>query len=576
LGARVVGVFGQDMSKQTNSFARRCFPSLTDVAFVMPILLLFTKLGGVGFMLGDGDTGWHVRTGEWILRNGRVPDRDIFSFTKPGEPWFAWEWLWDVIFGWLHQHWGMAAVVVTSLMVISLTSALLYRLVRRKCPNVLIAFGVTFLAVAASSIHWLARPHLFTLLFVVVFYALLERAREGNLRLLWFLPPLTVVWTNLHGGFFVGIALILTYAAGELAGWILEPQPEDRRASLRRSRPLFFVAAACGLASLVNPYFYKLHVHIAAYLTDSFHFVHISEFQSLSFQHPGARYLELLILLAVVAAGWNLYRRRFVYVILLFGFAHLALFSARNVPIFAILAAPLVAEVLREALLAASRWAVVGWVKRAVTGFESFAAEVAENDARGRIPLASVAAAAIFVLLFNLPAKPQALRAEYDPKKYPEKALQMLRGQPWSRSIFTDDEWGDYVIYRLYPTSKVFVDGRSDFYGSKFAEKYIDVMNGKFDWKDTLDRYGVETVLLPVDASLASTLKESRDWHPVYDDGVAIVFRATGERAARAPRPESEWSPAATSGGVPVIARSPTITNPRDRKITSLREEIAR
>ncbi len=136
----------------------------------------------------DGDTGWHIRTGDWILQNGRVPDHDIFSFTRPGEPWFAWEWLWDVIFSWLHETWGMAAVVAASMLVLSVTSALLYRLVRRKCPNVLIAIAVVFLANAASTIHWLARPHLFTLLFLVVFYSLLERVRDGKTRLLWLLP----------------------------------------------------------------------------------------------------------------------------------------------------------------------------------------------------------------------------------------------------------------------------------------------------------------------------------------------------------------------------------------------------
>ena len=51
-------------------------------------------------MLGDGDTGWHIRTGEWILAHGQVPRQDMFSFTKPGEPWFAWEWLWDVAAAW--------------------------------------------------------------------------------------------------------------------------------------------------------------------------------------------------------------------------------------------------------------------------------------------------------------------------------------------------------------------------------------------------------------------------------------------------------------------------------------------
>src|SRR5437016_2451541 len=99
----------------------RLMPSLTDVAFLMPLVFLFTRMEGVRTLLSDCDTGWHVRTGEWILANGRVPDQDIFSFTKPGAPWFAWEWLWDISFAWLHRHGGLAAVVLVSMLVICLT-----------------------------------------------------------------------------------------------------------------------------------------------------------------------------------------------------------------------------------------------------------------------------------------------------------------------------------------------------------------------------------------------------------------------------------------------------------------------
>ncbi len=110
----------------------------------------------------------------------------------------------------------MAAVIGASLLVICLTSALLFRLTRRKCNNALVAFVVAFAAMMATSIHWLARPHLFTMLFAVIFYALLERVKDGQTRLLWALPLLTVLWTNLHGGFFVGIVLIGAYGAGEI------------------------------------------------------------------------------------------------------------------------------------------------------------------------------------------------------------------------------------------------------------------------------------------------------------------------------------------------------------------------
>ncbi len=175
-------------------YAVRLLPSLTDVAFLMPLAFLFLRMGGATSMLGDGDTGWHVRTGEWILANHRIPSQDIFSYTKAGQPWFAWEWLWDLAFAWLYQRGGMAAVVLASMLVICMASVLLFRLICRKCGNPLLSIGVMFFVTGASSIHWLARPHLFTLLFTVIFYSILERAKEdGRVRLLWWLPALTVI-----------------------------------------------------------------------------------------------------------------------------------------------------------------------------------------------------------------------------------------------------------------------------------------------------------------------------------------------------------------------------------------------
>jgi hypothetical protein len=91
--------------------------------------------------------------------------------------------------------------------------------------------------------------------------------------------------------------------------------------------------------------------------------------------------------------------------------------------------------------------------------------------------------------------------------------------------IFTSDLWGGYLIYRLYPKAKVFIDGRSDFYGTPFELKYLDMVAGKYDWDQNLDKYGAQTVLLPADLALASALKENPRWRVVYDDKTAIIFR---------------------------------------------------
>src|SRR5258708_17091434 len=95
-------------------FALRFFPSLSDFAFLAPAVLLFAVMGGTRVMLSDGDTGWHIRSGDWILEHGRPPAIDFFSFTKPGQPWYAFEWLWDVSFAWLHGRAGMAAGTLSS------------------------------------------------------------------------------------------------------------------------------------------------------------------------------------------------------------------------------------------------------------------------------------------------------------------------------------------------------------------------------------------------------------------------------------------------------------------------------
>jgi len=552
----------------------RAMPSLTDLAFLMPIVFLFARLDGAKMMLGDGDTGWHVRTGEWILAHGRVPDQDIFSFTKAGQPWFAWEWLWDVLFGWLHQHWGMGAVVLGSIFVLSITFALLYRLVRRKCGNVLIAIAVTFLAVAGSSIHWLARPHLFTLLFTVIFYSILERVRDGNPRLLFLLPILTVPWTNLHGGFFVGIVLVGAYAAGELAAGLVAPLEEVRQAAWTNSKRYLACAGACLLASFANPYFYHLHAHILRYITDPFHTQHVNEFWSLNFQHPVANYFEPMIVLGVVAALWNLFQRRYAYPLLLLGWMHLALMSMRNIPIYLIVAAPLAAEALQDLLRRLPEAGAARWPGRLARGVEELGAGFGASDRLARVPLTSVVAALVLIMLFYIPSGSSKLEAEYDPQKYPAKAVEVLRVDP-SQAIFTDDEWGDYLIYRLYPKTKVFVDGRSDFYGARFDEQYLDVLNGKHNWEQILDRYRVETVLLRADACLASTLKQSGRWRPVYDDGVAIIFRSTtrGPQMAQGGSTGGAQVSAASGSGVlrdrviaPPANRDPRITKTNVRR----------
>ncbi len=158
------------MEARDSRFAIRLLPSMTDFAFLMPILYLFGRMDGMQTLLSDCDTGWHIRTGQWIANNHMVPMRDLFSYSKPDGVWYAWEWISDLLFAWLNAHGGLAAVALLAILIISITFTIVFRLARRK-SNAIVAILITMVAAAASSIHWLARPHLFTLLFLALFYA---------------------------------------------------------------------------------------------------------------------------------------------------------------------------------------------------------------------------------------------------------------------------------------------------------------------------------------------------------------------------------------------------------------------
>jgi len=512
----------------------RVLPSFADFAFLVPLMLLFGRMDGLHTLFSDCDTGWHIRTGQWIASHRTVPMVDMFSYSRPNEAWFAWEWLSDLLFAGLNSLGGLQALAMFAILMLTVISLLLFRLILRK-SNTIVAIFITVACAGASSIHWLARPHLFTLLFLILFYGALERVREGRTRLagipyLAILPVATILWTNLHGGFIAGIVMIGAYGCGEALRILLTSDDGCRSDSWRNAGAYFLSAAGCLAASLINPYTYHLHVHMVAYLRDPFNSLHIVEFLSPSFHHPSAIFFEVMLALGIAAAFSYIAKGRFTEALVILVWAHGALLAVRNVPIFMIAAAPPVAAAIHEWLNRAPTWNLAGWLRKVVQKFDRMAVETGETEAIRRWHLISITVLLLIGALIWAPNPPHKFRAEFDPKTYPETALATLKHDASAR-IFTNDEWGDYLIWSLYPSQKVFVDGRSDFYGDSFEEKYMDVLRVKYGWESTLESFGVDTVLMPTDAPLTGALKESRRWQVVYDDGMAVIFKSKSQTA---------------------------------------------
>jgi len=507
------------------NFFIRCFPSLNDFAFLVPAILLFCLMGGVASMLVDADTGWHIRAGEWILDNRRLPTADFFSFTKPGQPWFAWEWLWEVSFAWLYRLAGMAGVILANLVMLCLTSMHLLQLVRRRSKNNPIACGVTVLALLGMSSYFFARPQLVSFLFAVILLKLLDRARESGRDLTWIVVPLFIVWANVHPGFAAGIIILAAHTAGDLANALTTSECDRRVDLLARFRRSLLITAACIVAPLVNPYGPRLYAHMFSFLSDSYAFNHIGEYKVVDFRTGPGRMFELMLFLGAPAAIFRLLKRDFAVPVLFLAWAHLALTAQRNIPFFMIVMAAPVTIWLEEMVAAYYRAPIGDPIREFASVPQILDGEMTVEDRVRRFPLLSTLAMVWIFMLLRTPGSPPKFRPQYDPQIYPQGAIAAVRQMGPSTRMVTTDIWGGYLIYRLYPDVRVFWDGRADFYGPTYNLAALDALMGRPGWEKTLAENRITAVLVPVNQPLASLLVQSGDWHIVYKDQVAILFQ---------------------------------------------------
>jgi hypothetical protein len=420
-----------------------------------------------------------------------------------------------------HKSGGLAGVVLLAMLLLGATSVCIYREAVAECGHRFIAIALTWLAMSASTIHWLARPHLVTPLMAAVFCRILNSVeRRQNPALLWSLPLLTILWANLHGGFFVGIALIGTYAMGAGAEELLLG---SRQNVWPRSRKYVLAAVACTLASLLNPYGFRLHIHVAQYLGTSLYFARISEFQSIDFHSFTAAYFETLLMLAIAATVWHLRSRRFTHALLLLSWSHLALFSARNIPIFAVVALPGISVAMPE-WLDSEMWSCT--FKISLRELEDGIHLIADRDQNKAWHLWPWFAVLVLGLLLTHPGHRKVVRAAFDDSRFPVDAAGFLSRESLVSPIrlYSSWQWGGYLIYRLWPSLTVFDDGRTDFYGPAFVEEGLLTWNADPEWRNILERYRINAALLPVDSALASVLKERPDWKPIYQDRTAVLF----------------------------------------------------
>ena len=521
-------------------------PSVGDLIFAALLgLLAYTTLSVR--LLGDAGIGWHIRTGQIILATHAIPRVDPFSATMSGRVWFAWEWLYDALVGWLDRAAGLNGVVLFTALVIAAVFAWTFRLLLRRGTNILLALLLVLLAASAAMIHFLARPHVVSWLFTVAWFWILDSSETGcasdsksfatsesNRRrgwMLWLLPPLMLVWVNVHGGFVVGFALLAIYWCSAAWQW-LRPSGDRFDDILRKIRAgqllrvLTLTGILSGLATLVNPYGFQLHVHIYRYLTNRFLIDHINEFQSPNFHYVAQKCfagLLLLTLVALAAKKREAGRVRVSQALIILFAVYSGLYASRNIPVSSLLLILVIAPWLSEAM---DRFSFRRMGERGFSSPQSLQRmEAVEFSLRGHLwPIAMVLLTCwIAAHGGKLGAKP-LMDAYFDATRFPAAAVDYLTKEDVQGPLVSPDDWGGHLIYRLYPRVRMVIDDRHDFYGEQFLKSYLKMVNAEPGWQDFLQQSRAHCVVVLKDSALANLLEETAGWKAIYSDEVATVF----------------------------------------------------
>jgi hypothetical protein len=472
-----------------------CVP---DLAFATACVTLFYCLfffQGYQKLFRDSDAGWHIRTGEAILATGSLPRTDPYSFTRGGQPWFAWEWLADAGVGGIHRAFGLRGVAVFYAAAISAGVWLWFRLHWALGGNFLIACAMAPLLLSTCNIHWLARPHVLSWIFLL----LAVFPRKPHLVVV---AIVTALWANVHASFFFAPLIALLFALEDR--WYLK------------------AAAVAAVAPLVNPYGPQLYVHVFRYLTDSDLLSRISEFQSFDFHAAGALQIIATVILGVIGGTLALTQKRLHHFALAMLITALALRSARALPLSALLLLPIANAAIAK-LKPGTDGTFPGFFSNnvcnvpSVPGFFTYSANLRAQDERF-----CGLALAPFVLLAAFRLTPTG---GFPADQFPVAAYPHI---PAAARLFAPDKFGGYLIYRSNGALKVFFDGRSDLYGADFLRQYSRLVQVRPGWHEYWESFHFTHALLPADAPLVPALEEI-GWRPLYQDKTAtlLVFGGT-------------------------------------------------
>ena len=467
-----------------------------DAARVGVVLLLLLPVFAI-FRQGlvDPDFWWHLEAGRWIVEHGRVPWEDPFSYTARGHLWIAYSWLPEVVFYALTHFVGFNALIYFTAGAAAALLGLIYLSCRAAGASPSASLAVSSLAGAAASGAWAERPQLISFVLLAALVGCLRSERLA-VRLPWLTALLVALWANVHIVFSVGIALVGLAATCDLV--------EGRR-DLRR-----WAAVALGaLATLLNPYGWQLLEHLPLMVGQLGVIRVTGELQSPDFHSVLGKVIGVFVLGSIAVLVISRERKTLFELASFLIALGSGLYMARNMALFAIIAAPTLAHHL-DSLLPSRDFRSPRRVPRRLLALNYF-----------------LVSSAIVALLLLAP-KQRGWRENLAPGLFPVAAADLVADRYPGRRLFNDFDSGGFLIFRLYPGTLVSIDGRNQVYGEEIMRRYLQTYFVSRGWEQFLRDCDPEVILWPSDSPFAILVGKLPEWRQVFADETAVVFVKVG------------------------------------------------
>ncbi|MBU0649854.1 hypothetical protein KKG63_01475 [Patescibacteria group bacterium] len=459
------------------------------LAFLFGVLVVYMSPG-------DPDFGWHYRYGEYIVEHARILRANVFSYTFTDYRWANSYWIAQALLYLTHHYLGHVwAGLVFAVPLSALTLFYVYNLSKKfRLPGVLALFVSLLLLLEFSQNGITGRPMYFSSLFLMFLVSVLLM---DDIKKFWWLPPLFLLWANMHADFVLGLFVLGLYVAENLL--------------IKRK----LAAAAVGLlsvsATLLNPFGFELWRTL---LKEShpYQFNHISEWVPVASENLPYFLVYCAVLgLIVTALVGARHKLPFWYVLALGFFCIFAVRSQYFLRVAVIISAYVLLVFWAPYFNDIKKLLSIDLISRLRVGLNAF------------LLLSVFSAAALFATEIR-----ESTDDNYwvERQGYPQQALDFAVAHGITGRVFNYYGWGGYIIWQ-YPEIKTFVDGRMPSWragGKSVFEDYINIVDAPDANINLLDNYNIRWIIYPTDSRFANYLKTSDRWQEVYSDNYAAVF----------------------------------------------------